>query len=68
MTKKQLEIELAEAIVALQYLRILGLRSCLSVSNDELEKVEAPVIRFHNLPTEVREHVIRIRKERWNIS
>lgn len=67
MTKEQLELELAEATVALQYLRILGLRNCLSVSCKEIINVTAPVRAFHSLPTEVQQHVIRIRKERWNI-
>jgi hypothetical protein len=67
MTREQLEIELAEAVVALQYLRILALRNCLSVSCDEVMKAAAPVCSFHSLPDTVREHVVKIRKERWNI-
>jgi hypothetical protein len=67
MTREQLEIELAEVVVALQYLRILALRNCLSVSHEEVTKVAAPTCSFHSLPDAVRKHVVKIRKERWNI-
>ena len=68
MNKKQLELELAEAVVALQYLRILSLRNCSSVSSGEVGQAAAPVCSFHSLPESVRQHVKRIRKERWDIS
>lgn len=67
MTKEQLEIELAEAIVALQYITILSLRNSGVVDASEVGRARAPVVSFHSTPDAVREHIIRIRKERWNI-
>lgn len=62
-----LELELAEHVVALQRLQILALRCSLQVSHDEISETRSPLTPFKQLPTSVREQVIRIRKERWGI-
>lgn len=67
MTKEQLEIELAEAVAALQRIQILVLRNCLTVNNTEVFDTVRHLTSHWQLPEVVREHVIRIRKERWNI-
>ena len=67
MTNQQLEIELAEAVVALQRIQILALRNCLSVSDEEVSETVAPLTRFRDLPPDVQNHIRRIREERWNI-
>lgn len=67
MTKEQLEIELAEATVALQRIQILSLRNCSSVSDREVSETVVPLVRFRDLPLEVQNHIRRIREERWDI-
>jgi hypothetical protein len=67
MTKERLEIELAEAVVALQRIQILALRNCSTVSAKEVSETVAPLTKFKLLPTDVQDHIRRIREERWDI-
>ena len=67
MTREQLELELAEAHVALQYLAIMSLRNGGVVTASEVNTVRRPLTEFHSLPDPIREQVKRIRKERWDI-
>lgn len=58
----------AEAIVALQYVTILSLRNSGVVTSAEVGQARAPVVSHKDLSPSVRAKVIRIRKERWNIT
>lgn len=66
-TAEQLTTQLAENIAVLQHLMVLGLRSCQHVTWEELSKATSHLAGFHGLPADVRQEVMRIRDERFNI-